>query len=142
MKPAMHRRRILFPLGAIVGVLLAVTAVIDVGTSFCYQRELLRSFHVLGKKTFGEPDQVAAFLRDDPGLNGYRKVLEYTPPLGWMAKLRLDRIDEKVLFMSRNYGLPEAQRFADPAECRAYGFDPEKKGDDEIVEQTLEVVRP
>jgi|GEM_PF-3716161 len=122
-------------------IYLVITAAIAVFVEMTYRKDLGRVLSSIGKDSFKDTASLISAFKGDSEvhreLHRYGTLLRFTPPLGWFTARRLEHLDDRVIFASRNYALPESQRFADPEEARSFGFDPAKRTDDDIVEGLL-----
>jgi hypothetical protein len=94
-----------------------------------FRWDLFRHLNMMGKTSFMETDKLERDMKGDPALQAYLRFLNFTPPVGWAFRHRLEHLEDAVIFASKNLALPEAQRFADPALSRQYGFDPGDRAD-------------
>ncbi len=107
-----------------------------------HRKNLRLTLENVGKETFRDTAGLRTFLQSgESELHDYDGILRFTPPFGWLAQRRTRHLEERVVFASESYALPETQRFSEPEKARQWGFDPEKKSDEAITDALMEALR-
>ncbi len=99
--------------------------------------ELRAPLAVVGKDAFRDTAKLAKDLETYSPRHRYGIIFKCLVPFGWQAEKRIRDKEEMIVYGSRNYALPVADRFKNPDEAKKHGFDPAKKSDDELARQVM-----
>lgn len=135
------KHRLLEFVGLTAAIYLVISSIVAIYAEIRCGILLRRGLAHIGKLHFKDYEAFKTDFEKYSPVNSSRFVFNMTPPYGWIALKRIQQKENAILYASENLSLPEGRRFNDKTKARHFGFNPNAKQDEEIVEEVFAILR-